>query len=202
MNKSEMNTLFSNVKELTEEERTAMTAEYWNNSYKKAVQYAENGEWESFCKIVTGRYEIMEWCFEEFYDQMPDAMKSKFALRCFIHHGDNYPCVRRAVRSLPKIGLKDLPPELSALQEIIIYRAGEENIEQARNRLSWTTEIKVAEFFLEEYNKRRANHLYKGVIRPKDVIAFLDGDEWRNEKEIIQYRSVYAVEELKTSGHE
>lgn len=167
--------------------------EWVRQSYDKATDYANCGDWEGFCHIVRCRYEIMDRCFKDFYSQIPDTLKREFALSCYIHHGDNYPSVRRAVRSLQKNGRAELPAAYSDLPEITIYRAGEESIDQTHNRLSWTLDIKVAEFFLNEYRSRHAYHLYKGLIKPEKIIAFLTD---RNESEVVQYRSVYAVEEI------
>lgn len=132
-----------------------------------------------------------------YFEEVPDSLKYNFAISAYIHHGDSVPAVRKAVRSAARYGKAELPQSLQSQEAITVYRAGEEDITKCRYRLSWTTDINVALFFLNEYRHRHAAHLYKGKIRPADVIAYIDE---RQEREIIQYRKVFDIEEIRTKG--
>lgn len=41
-------------------------AEWETKSYNLAAEYATRGDWEAFCHIVKGRYQIMDQCFKDF----------------------------------------------------------------------------------------------------------------------------------------
>ena len=84
-------------------------------------------------------------------------------------------------------------------KEITVYRAGEEPIEKAKYRISWTTDINTALFFLNDYIERHAAHLYTGKIKPGKIIAYTND---RDESEVLQYGSVYDIQELQhTQAH-
>lgn len=156
------------------------------------MEHRSKGEWEKFISLALSIWELMPTAFN-YYDEVPDSMKYEFAIRAYIHHGDRIPAVRKAVRSARRYGQPALPDELKSRDTITIYRAGEEPIEKAPYRISWTTEIAIAFFFLSEYIGKHATHLYKGVIRTKDIIAYTDD---RNEREVMQYRKVYDLEDI------
>ena len=150
------------------------------------------GDWESFINIALAVYEVMPDAFL-FYDEIPDSLKYDFAIEAYTHHGDSIPAVRKAVRNAAKYGKPILPEEIRDQEYIIVYRAGEENINKCKYRISWTTDIDVANFFFSEYINRHANYLYMASIRPADIIAYTDD---RNEKEIMQYRKVYDIQDI------
>ena len=102
-------------------------------------------------------------------------------------------CVREALKYRPK---NALPEEILSQKEITIYRAGEEPIEKAKYRISWTSDIEVARKFLYVYNysKYRAKYLYKGVIKTDKIIAYYNE---REEHEILQYRNVQNIKLLE-----
>ena len=79
------------------------------------------------------------------------------------------------------------------MEVFTVYRAGEEPIDKAKFRISWTLSEAVALFFLNEYGKRHASHLYRGKIRREKVIAYTNT---RNEEEIMQYRNVFDIEDI------
>lgn len=153
---------------------------------------AEN--WEEFITIALTRYEVMPEAFT-FYEQIPDNLKYNFAISAYMHHGDSLPAVRKAVRSALKYGAPVLPPEIAAQETITIYRAGEEDITKCKYRISWSTDINTALFFLNTYGGRHANYLYKGQIKTADIIAYTNE---RKENEIMQYNKVFNIELLQT----
>ncbi len=172
--------------------------EYLDNNYMitkeslfpELMGYMKAKDWDRFIDLALCRYEIMPEAFA-FYDRIPDALKYDFAISAYTHHGDSIPGVRKAVRGALKYGKPTLPDELITAKEIIVYRAGEEPINKAKYRISWTTDKAVADFFLKRYCKKHAKYLYKGKINPEKIIAYVDD---REEREIMQYRNVYDVE--------
>lgn len=150
------------------------------------------GDWKRFISRALSVYEVMPEAFS-FYDEIPDGLKYDFAISAYIHHGDSIPAVRKAVKGAAKYGKADLPADLRDQETITIYRAGEEDIRKCKYRISWTTDLEVAKFFFYDYIGRHAAHLYKGQIKTSDIIAYNDE---RKEKEVMQYRKVFAIEEI------
>lgn len=156
------------------------------------LNYVAGEEWEKFVDLTLACFEVMPEAFT-FYDRLPDNLKYNFAIDAYTHHGDSIPAVRQAVRTARRYGKPDLPPEIAAAETITIYRAGEEPIDKAKYRISWTTDYDVAAFFFGEYIHRHANHIYKGTIRTADIIAYVDD---REEKEVMQYRKVFDISDI------
>lgn len=127
--------------------------------------------WEEFITIALTRYEVMAEAFS-YYEQIPDNLKYDFAISSYMHHGDRIPAVRKAVRNARKYGAPVLPPDIASKEVITIYRAGEEDITKCKYRISWSTDKDTALFFLNTYGGRHANYLYKGHIKPADIIAY------------------------------
>ena len=107
------------------------------------------------------------------------------------------PIVRKYVRQARKYVPieKRIPAGMIRLPEIEVYRAGEEPLDKAAYRISWTTSLDVAKWF---YNRAAARlqplrHIYKGVIKPEKIIWYTDG---RQEKEVMQYNNVRNIVEL------
>ena len=161
------------------------------------AELALSGEWESFSKQAQAVYEAMPEAFAYFYGDMPEEFRRDFVIGCYMHHGDSVKECREAVIGLPRDGRGDLPEEYRDMEELTVYRAGEEPIDEAAGRISWTLDESVARFFMYEYRARHANHLYRAHIRPSDVIAYTDD---RSEREIIQHMGVYDVEEMEAAG--
>lgn len=157
----------------------------------RLAEYALSGEWEMFCSFGRVR-EIMQEAFGYFYDDMPDEYRRGFVIGCYQHHGDSIEECLEALRELRPCGCDDLPEECRNLAEITVYRAGEESVDEAKECFSWTLDKGVACFFRDRFpwQERR---LYKAHIKPSDVIAYTDD---RGEREVIQYMSVYDVEEI------
>ena len=153
----------------------------------------KNDDWD-LTGYTTLYPSVIPDAFYVFYDDMPEEYRRDFAISCYEHVGDNYESCRRAVRNLPKRGLEELPEEYRNKAEIVVYRAGEEEADEAPDRISWTLDEDKARWFLNEYGMKHANYLYRAKIRPCDVIAYSDD---RDEKEVMQYQSVYDVEKLE-----
>jgi len=161
----------------------------------KILKYAENNEWHKFVDASQSCPESYGYTFR-YFKEVPDELKYKFAISAYHHRGDKVPAVRAAVRSLrnlPKQFKPKLPAEIASRETITIYRAGEEDITKCKYRISWTTSKEVALFFLNKYQHKHANHLYRATIRTADIIAY---DNEREEEEILQYGKVYDIEEI------
>lgn len=162
------------------------------------VKAHRDRDWETVCNLVMLNAEIMSDGLELVYEHLPDELKFTLPVECYTHNGDSMPVVRKYVKVAKKYMPveKRIPPEMACLPEIEVYRAGDEPIESAKNRISWTTDIEVARWFRNRAKIRQQpqRHIYKGVIKPKQVIWYTDG---RNEREIMQYRSVSDVIEIE-----
>lgn len=151
------------------------------------------GDWEEFQSVVMINYEVMPEAFAFYYDDMPEQFRRDFVVSCYDHHGDSLPACRKALRALPKNGINELPKAYRNKEFITVYRAGEEDPDKAKYRISWTLDKKVALFFMQDYfgSRYRTQYLYRAKIRPCDVIAYNND---RKEKEVLQYRKVFDVE--------
>lgn len=155
---------------------------------------ASKGDWKNLCFQISTFPSIMKAAFDVYYEQIPDEMKYEFVKSLYRHHGDSYDNIRAAMKGLRKYGSPDLPEGISGCDYITIYRGGNEYLEEVPYALSWSLEQDVAEFFANRsiYRFCDEGYVYKGKIRTKDIIAFIDG----SEKEIIQYGKVFDIEEL------
>lgn len=149
--------------------------------------------WQAFSSSVQAAYEVMPEAFELFYPDMPAEYRREFVVGCYINHGNNVEGCRKAVCALEKGGATELPEEYRQLDSITVYRAGDEPIEEAARRISWTLDFDRACWFLSEYNGRHAQHLYQADLNTSDVIAYTNE---RSEAEVLQYMSVYNVMEI------
>lgn len=149
--------------------------------------------WNKFVEQATHWPEFYPLTFK-FFDKIEnEKLKYEFALDAYQHRGDHVPIVRHAVRKCAKFKKENLPEEyqlpeeLKKAESITVYRAGEESIEKARYRISWTTSKETAEWFMYKWRGRHAHNLYQGIINPEKVIAYIDD---RKESEILQYADV------------
>lgn len=166
--------------------------QFLRGKYAELMQYRAAGDWAGFIRTALVVFELLPAAFEH-YQEIPDSMKYDFAIQAYIHHGDSIPAVRKAVRQCRKYGRPELPKDLQGKEQITIYRAGEEPLEKSKYRISWTTDRKIADFFLNEYLNKHARYLYRGQIRAADIIAYVDD---REEKEVLQYRKVFDIEDI------
>lgn len=151
------------------------------------------GDWEEFSSRVHMIKETMADAFYYFYEDMPAEYRRDFVVGCYDSHGDSLDLCRQALVELPCRGLEELPEEYRDQDQITVYRAGEEPLDQAAGRISWTLDLDRARWFRDEYIWKHAKHLYQAHIRPCDVIAYSND---REESEVMQYQSVYDVEEI------
>lgn len=158
----------------------------------KLQYHRQRGQWQEFIKTALSVYEILPEAFS-FYNEIPDNLKYDFAIRAYINHGDSLPEIREAIKNARKYGSPELPPELLTQEAITVYRAGEETAQEAAGRISWTTDIKSALFFFDTWTGRHAKHIFTGMIKPCDIIAYTNE---RDEHEIIQYNGVYNIQEI------
>lgn len=156
------------------------------------LEYRAKGDWKSFCDTAIFVYEVMPIAFN-YFEEIPDSMKYQFLIDCYEHHGDELPKVRKYVKQMRKWGEPELPHCCGILDTLVIYRAGAEDIETCKKRISWTLNANIARFFFkrcEEYEQRR---IYRGLINKNDVLAYNNG---REEQEIMQYNKVYSITDI------
>ena len=124
--------------------------------------------------------EWMAVTFEAYYDSVPDNERYKFLIDLYSDGGDRIGSIRKAMRTARKYGSPVLPPDFGDV--ITVYRAGDEPVNKAAYRLSWTTDLEKAKWFMNYSGrmKKADMHLYTGEIRREKVIAYFDG---RSEKE-------------------
>ncbi len=169
----------------------------WTRELRDRLNEARKTEnWEEFVNLGTYYKEVMDDAFQ-YFDMVPDNLKYKFAISSYTSHGDSLPSVRRAVRKAKSYGKPDLPDEIKDLEVVDIYRAGEEKIDKSKHRISWTLSLERAVWFYKKYNHRHANYIYKGKIRTADIIAYTNQ---RQEQEVMQYGSVFDVEDITESA--
>ncbi len=153
----------------------------------------KNKDWEKLCDLVGVFPGTIPWAFDLYYEDMPIEYRRDFVIGCYSHVGDGVPGCRKALRSLPKNGINELPEQYRNTPFIYVYRGGEEEITKAKYRISWTLDQDTAYSFLKKAYKKTSMHLYKGKIKPEDVIAYSND---RNEFEVMQYGKVYDIEQI------
>lgn len=162
-------------------------------SFPEMAEHALNGNWRGFSTFVQCRPEVMPEAFEWFYEDMPDEYRREFVIGCYTHVGDSIEACRNAVAELLPGAEYELPDEYRNMNELIVYRGGAEDIEDTDKCISWSLDESVARFFQTRFIWQNRK-LYRGKIKPRDVIAYTDE---RGEREVIQYASVYDVETIE-----
>ncbi len=160
---------------------------------KDIEEYAEAEDWESVCCTIRLRPFIMEEAFSLFYPRIPDGMKYEFVTDIYTHNGDSCANIREALTHARDYGEPDLPEWMKDV--ITVYRGCSESAEEARWSISWTTEQDVAEKFANRniFRFGQKGHVYKAKIPASEIIAFTNT---RHEQEVMQYGSVYDIEEI------
>ena len=170
---------------------------------EEMIDFFENlkakGKWSAMSAYMSCYSEWMAETFEAYYDSVPDNERYKFLIDLYSDGGDRIGSIRKAMRTARKYGSPVLPPDFGDV--ITVYRAGDESINKAPYRLSWTTDLEKAKWFMNYSGrmKKADMHLYTGEIRREKVIAYFDG---RSEKEIIQYGSVKNIKEIGFKTYE
>ena len=164
----------------------------------KLIGAMKNSDWDTISSLIILNARIMAVGLEAVYRILPDEYKFSIPTEFYTHNGDHIPTVRKYVRQARKYMPieKRIPAEMIALPEIEVYRAGEEVLDKAAYRISWTTSLDVAKWFYDRAIARRHPqiHLYKGIIKPEKIIWYTDG---RQEKEVMQYNNVRNIVELE-----
>ena len=176
---------------MTEDERF----NYLANKFFEAVEVKD---WEKVSSLLEMNPAIMAEGLALVYRRLPDGYKYSIPTNCYTHNGDRMPAVRKYVRQARKYAPieKRIPAGMIVLPEIEVYRAGEEPINKATYRISWTISLDVARWFYDRAVARRQpqRHIYKGIIKPEKIICYTDD---RQEKEVMQYGSVRNIVEIK-----
>jgi len=160
-----------------------------------------NKDWETVEGLIILNPELMSYGLKHAYAHLPDEYKFSLPTECYVHHGDSMPTVRKYVRAAKKLlpAHKRMPAEFLSMPEIQIYRAGEESIDKARYRISWTTDFEIAKWFGERADAfgLPPRRLYAAKIKPEKIIWYTDA---RNEKEVMQYNSITDLVEIDVDG--
>lgn len=180
----------------------------------KIEEYKQKGEWEKVCFQINGSGNLLSEIFARYYKDLPDNVKYELLIQLYTHNGDRLTEVRKEVRKALKYGSPQLPTFLAGQKIITVYRGGGEDISKAKYRMSWTTSLRVAEFFMKKYiydnylirqygyeipkkgvqfTNNNYVHLYKGEIKREKIIAYTNS---RKEEEIIQYRNVLNIADI------
>lgn len=156
----------------------------------------EKEDWFGLSANISFYRDWFPLSFASYYEYVPDEHKYRFLMDLYAHGGDGVSAIRKEVRTAARYGTPVLPAELDGLDTITVYRAGDEEINKAKYRLSWTIDREKAEWFMIYSGLRKASdmHLYKAEIKREKIIGYEDR---REEKEIIQYRSVRNIQEIK-----
>ncbi|ODR36275.1 hypothetical protein [Eisenbergiella tayi] len=138
--------------------------------------------------------EALQYC----YDLLPDNVKYEIVVEIYTMAKGSLENMKKYVRDIrkyrPSNYLEELPEKTQLLDLIPVYRGGCEDISKAACSLSWTLSRNTAEWFYNRYCIcGQSPNLYKGVIKPDDIISYTNG---RNEMEILQYRKVRQIEKL------
>ena len=106
----------------------------------KLIDAMRNSGWDTISSLITLNARIMAVGLEAVYRILPDEYKFSIPTECHTHNGDHIPTVRKYVRQAKKYAPieKRIPVEMIGLPEIEVYRAGEESLDKAAYRISWT----------------------------------------------------------------
>lgn len=193
MNKAEFDVL---MYDMEEEMADRYIRAYWK-LMPQLDEAAKNDDWEKVDSLIVLNPEIMEDGLKRVYLLLPDEYKYSIPIDCLTHHGDHMPGIRKYVRQARKYAPieKRIPAEMIGLPEIEIYRAGEEPLDKAAYRISWTTSLDVAKWFYDRAVARQQpqRHIYKGIIKPEKIICYTND---RQEQEVMQYNSVKDIVEI------
>lgn len=164
---------------------------------KELTAAVQAGDWDMVSSLVVNP-DIMGAGLAYAYPYLPDEYKFSIPTDCYTHFGDHLPVVRKYVRQAGKYAPveKRIPAEMASMPEIIVYRAGQEPMDKARFRISWTDKLEKAQWFYDRALSFGAPecHLYQGVIQPEKIIWYTDA---RHESEVMQYNSVRDIIELE-----
>lgn len=161
------------------------------------IDAMDDEDWEKVSSLISLNPDFMEYGLETVYDALPDEYKYSIPTDCYTHNGNHMPFVRECVKQAISYASieKRIPAEMIALPEITVYRAGGEPLEKAAHSISWSTSLKVAQWFYDRAGfLNQPCHLYKGIIVPEKIICYTDE---RQEKEVMQYGSVTNIVEIE-----
>lgn len=160
-------------------------------------------EWESVSQYICNYAETGAIVLQIGKHIIPMPIQYQIALELYTDKGDMYSEILDIVKDGKEYRTDDWDKEMPECvrDETIftVYRAGEENIDDTAESMSWTLWRNVAEWFAErhEYYGQGKQHLYKATISADDLIAFTNA---RQEFEIIQYQGVQKIEEITRLG--
>lgn len=165
--------------------------------YEELMAYRDKQDWKAFVSHSLKHTELLRSAFR-FFNEVPDELKYQWIIDAYTYKGDHLAEVRDAVRIARKYGKPDLPLEWLQQKTITVYRAGEELTKgEAKLRLSWTVDKRVAFWFYLMYNKDRATHVWQAEISPLDIIAYVNS----GEQEVLQSGAVRKIWDITAEAN-
>lgn len=159
--------------------------EYWINTMK---EYEKENDYENIFSSMEKRilipnfiryfYDIPEEqrynCFRDLY------RRSEYGFYMFEYEflEEVFEC--RSYSQEHKDQLDEFYKEIANQEIVTVYRGVTNRSTPADEAISWTLDIKVADFFAKRFNSNGS--VYKAQINKKDVYDYLTG---RNEKEVL-----------------
>ena len=111
-------------------------------------------------------------------------------MKNFFETNEKNPAIQRA-----KMGKRSsrwkIPEEWSHTDLITVYRAGIEEIEEAGNKVPWTTNKGLA--FWMYQNKKEPKYVFQAQIDPQDVLMYT---EKKYQFEVHQYQAVRNITDI------
>lgn len=173
--------------------REEITANY---TYKHhiLIDAFSDKEWRRFIDITLNNPELIKDAFS-LYEFIPDCYKYELVTETYKRHGKICVEVCNALKDVRKYGAPYLPGEIAEQKEIQIYKASNEGRDIIPYNFSWTYKKDVVTRHKATQDAKGIEDvkIYTGRIKTADIIAYND---LRREKEIIQYNSVFNIEEL------
>lgn len=219
---------FEEMKEKLLESEVYEIKDYIDEIHKEFILYVSKKELtpiEDLAAMIIAMKEndyefiISTWCNSkkelvnlsiEYYPNLPDELKFDYLMHMYIRHGNEIKFIRDEIISAVEKGYREksknnwLEFDLDSITyaddgSIIVYRAGEESIDETSERLSWTFSKKVAVNFYERFSCGRAKHIFKAQIKKEDVIAVISNSvvSQYDEEELLQYNKIYNIKKIR-----
>lgn len=159
----------------------------------------EAGQYENAFDLAadsTSGPEMLDY-LRQYYNDIPAGLRFNLILECYVFDSHNFP--HSMIMELEKFRradyLKDLPTDEDP---VTVFRAGTENIVEATYAISWTIDKDIArQFYVSQFLtpglQPPRKYFYRGRIHRENILAYTDQ---RQEREILQYGSVFSIERI------
>ena len=174
-----------------------------------------NGNMEEAASLIrfSGNFgHCSQFLLKCFYDRFSDRELYPLIINVYVNDGYDFPkqLIMKAKKIRPEDRFEKPLEEEYGYEQFndmpegdiwTVYRATYNPIEKVKYDPSWTIDLGCAAWFANRPKRfdQEPMSLYKAKIKKADVIAYTDD---RSEKEVIQYRSVYDIEQIYLSEDE